>query len=489
LIAADGWFKQSALSNLYSKGQEIELDIFDTGEDDACVARAPDGMIVMVRGLVTPGDRVAASITKIKKNYLEAAFTRIIQPSSHRVAPRCAHHGVCGGCKWQHVDYPQQLEFKRKVVEDTLRRIGGFADVSVPLPLASEKQYGYRNKVEFTFSNERFILEDELGIPVDQRIKPSDFAVGFHRRGSFRKIVDIDQCHIASDLSVKVLALTKEFFRAHPRKAYCTIKHEGFLRNLVIRHAGTTGELMVNLITSEYDADLMAKYATRLSEALGDSLTTLINSISTRKNLVAYGESHHVLKGAGYICEIFDGLMFKISPNSFFQTNSAQALVLYREAARMAAVKPDEILYDLYCGTGSITLFAGRGARAAYGFELEPAAVADAKVNATENGLSNIRFVATDMKHLREAMHDTGAKPDVIITDPPRAGMHERAVETLRELAPKRIVYVSCHPGSLARDAKMLCEGGLYKLAEVQPVDLFPHTFHIETIARFERIH
>jgi len=458
LIAGAGLITQRVLSTTHIKGQEIELDIFDTGEDDACVARTPDGMIVMVRGLVTPGARVAASVTKINNNYLEAAFTRVLAPSPRRVPPRCSHYGVCGGCKWQHVDYAQQLEFKRKVVEDALRRIGGFADITVPLPLASVNQYGYRNKVEFTFSNERFILNEELDLPADKRAKPSDYAVGFHRRGSFRKIVDIDRCHIATDLSVRVLQLTREFFRANPRRAYCTIEHQGFLRNLVIRHAGTTGELMVNLITSTHEPELMTRYRDTLDAALGDSLTTLVNSTSSRKNLVAYGEAQHVLKGAGVIRELFDGLTFVISPNSFFQTNSDQAVVLYREATRLAAVRPDEVLYDLYCGTGSITLFAGRQARAAFGFELEPAAVADAKANAAANQLSHIQFIATDMKHLREAMQGTGVKPDVIITDPPRAGMHERAVETLRELAPKRIVYVSCHPGSLARDAKMLCE-------------------------------
>lgn len=470
----------------FRKGELLELEIIDTGEDDACIAKLPEGMVVLVRGLVTPGDRVQAAITKVKKSYLEARFVSLVSPSPCRVDPVCAHYGVCGGCKWQHVNYPQQLAFKRKVVEDALRRLGGF-NIAVAEPIPSPAAYHYRNKVDFTFSNERFILDEELPVDPAARAKPSDFALGFHRRGCFHKIIDIDACHIATELSSRVLVLTKHFFLEHRQRAYSTITHDGFLRNLMIRHAGFSGELMVNLITSSYDATLMTGYRDHLLAGLGDRLTTLVNSTTSRKNLVAYGEEQHVLHGPGFITETLDGLRFIISPNSFFQTNSAQALALYRVAARMAALEANDVLYDLYCGTGSITQFAGRACRAAYGFELEPAAIADAHTNAALNQLNHCRFIATDMKHLREAMLGTGERPDVVITDPPRAGMHERAVETLLDIAPRRIVYVSCHPGSLARDAKMLCEGGAYELVEVQPVDLFPQTFHVESVARFER--
>lgn len=470
----------------FHKGQIIEVEISDTGEDDACVARLPEGLVVLVRGLVTPGDRVKVAITKIKKNYLEARFVELLKPSPDRVDPVCAHYGICGGCKWQHVAYAAQLGFKRKVVEEALRRIGGF-DVTVPEVLGAASPYHYRNKVDFTFSNERFILDEELPLEPEARTKPSDFSLGFHRRGCFHKIIDIDCCHIATELSSRVLGLTKEFFLRHRQRAYSTITHDGYLRNLMIRHAGSTDELMVNLITSSYEEALMADYRRHLLEHLGERLTTLVNSTTSRKNLVAYGEEQHVLVGDGTIREELDGLTFTISPNSFFQTNSAQALRLYETVAQMADLDPQDVLYDLYCGTGSITLFAGRRARAAYGFELEPSAVANAVKNAEANGMAGVTFIATDMKHLREAMQNTGAAPDVVITDPPRAGMHEKAVETLLALQPRRIVYVSCHPGSLARDAKMLCEGGGYRLAEVQPVDLFPQTFHIETVARLER--
>ena len=469
------------------KGDLLDLDILDTAEDDACVAKREDGMVVLVRGLVTPGDRVRAAITKIKKNYLEARLVEVLASSPDRVGPVCAHYGVCGGCKWQHVRYERQLEFKRKVVADALSRLGGFDGAVVAPALAAAHPYHYRNKVDFTFSNERFLLDAEVNMPDADRIKPSDFALGFHRRGCFHKVIDIDRCHIASELSSRVLGLTKAFFLRHRRRAYSTISHDGFLRNLMIRHAGSTGELMVNLITSSFEADLMAQYRDYLLDDLGKALTTVVNSTTSRKNLVAYGEEHHVLHGPGTIREVLDGLSFAISPNSFFQTNSAQALTLYQTATRMADLGPDDVLYDLYCGTGSITLFAGRKAREAWGFELEPSAVADARENARRNGLIHCSFIATDLKQLREAMLQAGPRPDVVITDPPRAGMHERAVATLRELAPRRIVYVSCHPGSLARDLQALCAEGLYTLREVQPVDLFPHTFHIESVALLER--
>lgn len=473
---------------MFRKGDTVQVTILDTAEDDACMGRLPEGMVVFVRGQVTPGDVVSASISKIKKNYLEAKLDHVITASPDRVDPVCSHYGVCGGCKWQHVAYGRQADFKRKLVQDTLQRVGGFAGFEVAPVKAAPEAYHYRNKVDFTFSNERFILDGELALPPEARAKPSDFALGFHRPRCFNKIIDIDRCHIATDLSSEVLELTRRFFLAHPRPAYSTFTHEGFLRNLVIRHAGISGQCMVNLITSWHEAELMRAYAETLLGALPGRLTTILNSTTERKNLVAYGEVPHVLHGPGQIIEQLDGLEFVISPNSFFQTNSRQALTLYRTVADMAALSSGDVLYDLYCGTGSITLFAGRACRAAYGFELEPSAVADAVVNAGRNGMADrCTFVATDMKHLRSAMNSTGHRPDVVITDPPRAGMHEDAVETLRLLAPRRIIYVSCHPASLARDAKALCEGGLYRLSAVQPVDLFPQTFHIESVACLDR--
>jgi 23S rRNA (uracil1939-C5)-methyltransferase len=474
---------------MFRKGDPVTVTILDTAEDDACMGRLPEGMVVFVRGQVTPGDVVAANISKIKKNYLEAKLDRVITASPDRVDPVCAHYGVCGGCKWQHVAYGRQCDFKRKLVQDTLQRVGGFAGFEVePVRAAAEADH-YRNKVDFTFSNERFILEEELDVAPEQRAKSSDFALGFHRPRCFNKIIDIDRCHIATDLSSGVLEQTRRFFLVHPRPAYSTFTHEGFLRNLVVRHAGITGQCMVNLITSWHEPELMRAYADHLLQAFPGQLTTILNSTTERKNLVAYGEVSHVLHGDGRIIEELDGLVFVISPNSFFQTNSRQALALYRTVAEMAQLRPDDVLYDLYCGTGSITLFAGRACRLAYGFELEPSAVADAVVNAERNSMADrCTFVATDMKHLHTAMNSTGHRPDVVITDPPRAGMHEDAVATLLQLAPRRIIYVSCHPASLARDAKALCAGGEYRLVAVQPVDLFPQTFHIESVACLERI-
>lgn len=473
---------------MFKKGDIIDLAILDTADDDACMGKLPDGIVVFIRGMVTPGDVVRASISKIKKNYLEAKFIEVIAPSADRVEPVCSHYGICGGCKWQHVRYECQISYKRKVVQDALRRLGGFIDFEVDEVVGANPVYHYRNKVDFTFSNERFILNEELAVPPAERAKRSDFALGFHRPRCFNKVIDIDRCHIATDASSQALALTRAFFLTHPRPAYSTVTHEGELRNLVLRHSGSTGELMINLITSTYEPELMAAYRDFMHESMPGKITTLINSTTSRKNLVAYGETSHVLSGPGYITETLDGLSFIVSPNSFFQTNSNQALKLYRTVTAMADIQPNDVLFDLYCGTGSITMFAGRHCRAAIGFELEPSAVADARKNAERNAMTHCRFVATDMKHLKSAMQDTGYQPDMVITDPPRAGMHEDAVETLRQLAARRIMYVSCHPGSLARDAKALCEGGMYRLSAVTPVDLFPHTFHIESVARLDRI-
>lgn len=472
----------------HKKRDILELDIIDTAEGDACTAKTEDGMVVFVRGLSAPGDRIKASISKIKKNFMEARLEEVITPSPDRADPVCSHYGVCGGCKWQHVQYDAQLTYKRKLVKDALEHIGGFEDTVVHETMRSEKFFHYRNKVDFTFSNERFILDEEWRTPPEEREKPSDFAVGFNRRGFYRKIIDIDQCHIATDASSKALQLTREFFLKNRVPAYSTDSHTGELRNLVIRHAGTTNQLMVNLITSTHDAKLMAAYKEHMLEGLGDQLTTLLNSTTSRKNLVAYGDKSYVLHGEGNIREVLDGLTFVISPNSFFQTNSRQAIELYSKTTEYAELKEDDVLFDLYCGTGSITMFAGKNCRTAYGFELEQSSIDDAKKNAVHNKLDHCKFFATDMKHLKEAMTQADEKPDVVITDPPRAGMHKDAVDVLRELNPRTIVYVSCHPASLARDASMLCEGGQYKLVEVQPVDLFPHTFHVESVAKLIRV-
>lgn len=378
---------------------------------------------------------------------------------------------------------------KRKLVADALDHVGGFAAAPVAETIGAPDPFHYRNKVEFSFGDARYLLDAERDVAAEQLAKPRDYALGFHVAKMFSKVIDIDRCHIATEEMNTALALAKDFFRARKTSVYSTFTHTGFLRNLVLRHAAFTREFMVYLITSAHDAELMAAFLAELRGAFGDRLTTFVNGVTQRKNAVAYAEQLATLHGPGVIVEALGDLRFTISPNSFFQTNSRQALRLYEVTRAFANPGPGDVVHDLYCGTGSIALFCAAACRQVVGFELEAGSVRDAQANAERNGVANASFHQIDLKNIAAALAQCGAfaRPDVVITDPPRAGMHEKAVAVLRELAPRRIVYVSCNPASLARDAKALCDGGLFRLEQVQPVDLFPHTHHIESVALLTR--
>lgn len=471
---------------MFKKGQLIEVAITDAADAQKCFGKLPEGIGVFVHGPVAVGDRVEADVFKIKKNYLEAKLRRVLEPSPNRVAPRCAHFGVCGGCKWQHVAYAEQLRMKRKMVADALVHIGGFANIEVAETIGCEDPFHYRNKVEFSFGDQRYLLDEERDIPAEQLAKPKDYALGFHAANLFSKVIDLDRCHIATEEMNTVLTLAKEFFRARGTSICSNKTHEGFLRNLVVRHAAFTGELMVYLITSSHDAALMADFLATLRGALGARLTTFVNGTTERKNQVAFAETLHAVHGSGVITERLGARSFTISPNSFFQTNSRQALRLYEVTRDFAQLTAGDELLDLYCGTGSIGIFCADACRRVVGFEIEAGSVRDATANAQLNGVTNADFHQLDMKNFSASLGGVD-KPDVIITDPPRAGMHEKAVEALRGIAARRVVYVSCNPASLARDAAALCAGGLYKLGRVQPVDLFPHTLHVESVAELVR--
>lgn len=471
---------------MFSKGQNIEIDITDAADATKCFGRLPDGIGVFVHGPAAVGDRVEAQIFKIKKNYLEAWLRRVVTPSPERVEPRCAHFGTCGGCKWQHVAYAAQLRMKRKTVADALAHIGGFAEVEVAETVGAPDPFHYRNKVEFSFGDARYLLEEEIDIPPENLAKPRNYALGFHAANMFSKVIDIDRCHIATEEMNIALETAKKFFRARGTSIYSTFSHEGFLRNLVLRHAAFTCEFMAYLVTSAHDGALMDDFLGVLRAALGTRLTTFVNGVTQRKNSVAFAETLHTISGPGFITEQLGRCRFAISPNSFFQTNSRQALRLYEITREFAALSPGDVLHDLYCGTGSIGIFCADACRRIIGFELEAGSVRDAGANAKLNAIANADFRQIDMKHFAASLEGV-ERPDVVITDPPRAGMHEKAVETLRNLAPRRIVYVSCNPASLARDAAALCAGGAFRLVRVQPVDLFPHTAHVESVAEIVR--
>lgn len=470
------------------KGQIVEVEIFDTAEKNRCVGRLEDGITVFVEGPVAVGDTVRAKITKMKKRFLQARLVEVVKFSDRRTEPRCKYFGVCGGCKWQHFDYSEQLRVKRKQVLDALERLGSFDNPPVDDCIPANDLFGYRNKIDMDFTDMRYLTADEMGIPEEELDKPLDFALGFHAPGCFAKAIDIDNCDIASDDMNLAVETVRQFMLKRRPSIYSTFTHEGFLRNLVVRQGGATGELMINLITSSHDPDMMQELLADLQAAFGDKLTTFVNGICTRKNMVAFNEEEHVLLGEGFISDRLGEYTYQISPNSFFQTNTAQAEVLYNEIIKQAAFSGNETVYDLFCGTGSIALFASKHCGNVLGIELVESAVADAQKNADAHGAKNCTFRQMDLMHFGKIRADLEAfgLPDLVITDPPRAGMHPKAVQMLRELAPPVVIYVSCGPASLARDGQLLCEDGLYKLVSCQPVDMFPQTNHVESVARFE---
>lgn len=477
---------------MYKKKQMVEVEITDLGDKNQCFGRLDDGMAIFVQGPAAVGDVVKAEIFKIKKNYLAARFREVIKPSPHRTDSICPYFGLCGGCKWQHMDYAEQLRLKRKQVQDALEHIGGFHDIECEACLPAPELFGYRNKMDFSFTDLRYLTPEEIGIEPGDHEKPLDFALGFHAPGCFSKAIDIDHCDL-STLEMNITLNTVRDFCLRYREelpVYSTHTHIGELRNLVVRHGGHTGEFMVNLVTSTHNPELMQVLCDELKTALGDQLTTFVNSTTSAKNTVAFGEKEFVLHGPGYITDQLGDYTYRISANSFFQTNTAQAEKLYFQILETARLKPSDIVYDLFCGTGSIALFASSHCQKVLGVEVVESSVNDARANAKRHGVENCEFIRLDLKDIIDIeleMREFG-HPDVVITDPPRAGMHPKAVEMMRKMAPPVIVYVSCNPASLARDGQMLCADGTYKLVHCQPVDMFPQTNHVESVARFERV-
>jgi len=476
---------------MYTKKQMVEVEILDLGDKNQCFGRLDDGMGIFVQGTAAVGDTVKAEIFKIKKKYLVSRFRELVKPSPHRIDPTCPYFGLCGGCKWQHMDYAEQLRLKRKQVQDALEHIGGFSGIECESCLPAPELFGYRNKMDFSFTDLRYLTTDEIGIEPGEHDKPLDFALGFHAPGCYAKAIDIDHCDLSPEEMNMALNTVSAFCLRHKKELpiYSTRSHTGELRNLVVRKGGNTGEFMVNLVTSTHNPGLMQALCEDLKAALGDRLTTFVNNTTSAKNTVAFGEKEFVLHGPGFITDRLGDYTYRISANSFFQTNTAQAEKLYLQILESAQLKPDDIVYDLFCGTGSITLFASSHCKKVLGVELVESSVNDARENVKRHEVDNCEFIQLDLKDIRQIdqeMRDFG-HPDVVITDPPRAGMNPRAVKMLLEIAPPAIVYVSCNPASLARDGQMLSEEGKYKLVHCQPVDMFPQTNHVESIARFEK--
>jgi 23S rRNA (uracil1939-C5)-methyltransferase len=435
----------------------------------------PDSFIVFVNGAY-PGDTVSAKIKKLKKTYAEAIVEEVISPSQQRIQPRCKYFGTCGGCKQQDMDYTQQIKYKQEQVEDIFKHDGGLSGFKIENILHTENIFFYRNKMEFSFSDSQWLMEKE-----NETISKKGFFLGLHVPNNFEKILDIEECFLQSELSSHILNFTREFFKKRHSTIYSTKTHSGYLRNIIFRQAQKTKDIMINLVTLEENELLMKEYASAVTIKFPE-ITTIVNNISKKKASIAVGDYEIVYHGSGFIHDKIGDYKFRISANSFFQTNTIQAEKLYSTALEYAELKGDEIIYDLYSGAGTIAIFVSAFAREVYGFESVESSIYDAKENLDINKIENVTFVQADLYKSFLAFTNVLPKPDVIILDPPRGGMHSVTVKDVLQLSPEKIVYVSCNPSTQVRDIKMLVEGG-YKLVKIRPVDMFPHTYHIENVA------
>lgn len=460
------------------KGEEVTLEIESAAFRGKGVAKV-DGLAVFVYG-TAPGDVVKARIIKKKKNYREAKLLEVLEPSKDRIEPKCQHANVCGGCSWQHVPYAKQLEYKGQQVADHITRLGGLSDTIIHPAMGSESEFYYRNKMEYSFSNRRWLTREEINR--DEFVDDSGFAAGMHAPGRFDKILNLNECHLQREESFEILDFVRNYCIQHDIPPFDAMKHEGFMRHLMIRNSFHTDDFMVNLVTYQDDQELIKKLSDELLEKF-PIITTIVNNINDTKSPTSIGRIEKVIHGPGYIVDKIGDHTFKIHPNAFFQTNTAQAERLYETAREFADLKDGEIVYDLYCGVGTLSLFMSQKAEKVLGIELVDVAVQNAKFNAKENNIGNVSFIKGDMKDVfTQEMVDKFGAPDVLITDPPRAGMHPDVVKRLKELKVPKLVYVSCDSSTMARDLKELAE--VYDILEVQPVDMFPQTYHVEAVAK-----
>ena len=459
------------------KNKNIVLDdivVTDYAAEGKALARH-EGKVIFISGAV-PGDRANIVLTKNKKDWAEARVLKITTPARDRIIPFCRHFGVCGGCKWQMLPYEKQLQYKQQEAEQNLKRIGKVDLPGIMPIIGSADTVHYRNKLEFTFSNKRFLTNDEIG---SEDVVPQQDALGFHVPRIFDKVIDIQECFLMDDVNNKIRNTIRDFSKQHSFSFYDIREHTGWLRNIIIRYC-TTGELMVNICLNYEDEANRVLLFDHLLEQV-PSVTTLLYTINPKWNDSIYDLTPQVYSGKGYVTEKLEGLEFIISPKSFFQTNTKQAERLYSVARDFAGLTGTETVYDLYCGTGSIGLFVSKQAKKIIGVEVIEDAIDDAKKNAVANHIDHAHFFAGDViKICNDDFFAEHGRPDVIITDPPRVGMHEKLVLKLLDIAAPKIVYVSCNTATQARDIHLLSEK--YSVEKVQPVDMFPHTHHIECV-------
>lgn len=459
-----------------------QIEITGVAAEGKALARVND-MVVFVP-YVVPGDVVDLQVRRKKHSYAEAEAVKFHTYSSERATHFCKHYGVCGGCKWQCLAYEHQLKYKQQQVVDALTRIGKVELPDVMPILGSENTRAYRNKLEFTFSNKRWLTWEEVaqGVSYDNMD-----ALGFHIPGAFDKVLDIEECALMGDLNNRLRNAIRDFAHSEGVPFFDLRSQTGVLRNIMLR-TSTTGEVML-LLQAKVTTDEEMAQLEKVLAFVGDTfpeVTSLLYVINNKCNDTFGDLEVHTFKGTDVIYEEMEGLRFKVGPKSFYQTNSAQAYNLYKVARDFAALTGEEVVYDLYTGTGTIANFVAGKAKKVVGIEYVEDAIIDARVNAELNGYDNLTFFAGDMKDiLTREFIDAHGRPDVIITDPPRAGMHNDVIDTILFAAPRRIVYVSCNPATQARDLSLLDRD--YKVTAVQPVDMFPHTHHVENVVLLER--
>lgn len=438
-----------------------------------------DGKVIFIEGAV-PGDTVDVFITKNKKDWAEGKATNFKAYSKERVIPFCKHFGICGGCKWQMLPYQKQLEYKQQETEQNLKRIA-----KIPLPaispiLGSLQTIHYRNKLEFTFSNKRYLLNKEIS--TEGHIEQNN-ALGYHAPRVFDKIIDIHECFLMDDVNNEIRNKLRDFVVEQNYPYYDIKEHSGWLRNIIIRYC-STGQLMINVVFGYEDAEQIKVVCTQLLKMI-PSITTLLYTINVKWNDSINDLEPKIFFGPGYVMEKMNEFQFKISPKSFFQTNTLQATKLYTVVSDYAGLTGKETVYDLYCGTGSIGIFVSGKAKKIIGVDVIPEAIANARENAAINDIGHAEFFAGDVITVcTSEFFETNGYPDIIITDPPRAGMHDKLVKKLLEIAAPKIVYVSCNVATQARDIALLSE--LYEVKNIQPLDMFPHTHHIECVCLLE---
>lgn len=454
------------------------VQITDVAAEGKSLARVNDMVLFVPFG--APGDIVDVKVDKKKRSYAEGHIVRMVEPSPRRVEPMCEHFGVCGGCKWQHIPYEDQLMYKRKQVCDALTRIAKVELPEINPILGSRQTTCYRNKLEYTFSNKCWITFEDLR---SGKEFPDRNALGFHIPGAFDKVLDIKKCWLQDDLSNELRLFIRQYTLGKGYTFYDLKAQNGLMRTLMVRIA-STGEVMLIVVFGENNMAAIEDVMSAIAEKF-PQITSLLYVVNLKVNDTIGDQEVITYRGRDYINEEMEGLTFRIGPKSFYQTNSLQAYELYKVARRMAELTGNELVYDLYTGTGTIANFVARQARQVVGIEYVPEAIEDAKLNSKVNSIENTLFYAGDMKDvLTDGFVAEHGHPDVMIIDPPRAGMHEDVVNVILNAAPKRIVYVSCNPATQARDLALL--DVKYRVREVQPVDMFPHTHHVENVVSLD---